>query len=164
MDSGVVKAGLAASLTVIVDIVDGPAVLLLNLLMLLMILDYAFGFSCAWQANTISRKKMMSGAVKIVLTPVAVLIVAALDYALRVVASSWTEQLGLSFFVPLRDFFLLYLCVHEGLSCLEHLASLGVPIPKALLTRLSKYRDAIDKNEQETGKEDKTDGQNNLAK
>lgn len=142
MQLGALKGAIAAVGMAVATIMSGPAAVLVNLLLTLMTFDYLLGFTRAWQLRSINRTKMVRGAVKMLCTPLAVLVVAALDWAMRTVTVAWMPE-GVTLTVPLRDLFLLYMCAHEGLSCLEHLGHLGVPIPPALRDRLRAYRDNI---------------------
>lgn len=127
------KSGIAAC-TALVSGLLGGAGALINLLILLMGLDYALGFLRAWQLRRISRAKMGRGAVKMVASLLAVVVMAAIDAALVSVTP---------LHLPVRDVFVAYLCLTEGLSCLEHLAHFGVRIPDPLRDRLRSYRDNI---------------------
>lgn len=142
LHEGGIKSIAAAFGAGVSAIMSGPAAVLVNMLLLLMLLDYLLGFCRAWQKRRINRAKMVRGAVKMLCTPIAVLVIAALDFAMRMVTVEWLPE-GFTLAVPLRDLFLLYLCAHESLSCLEHLAALGVPVPASIRERLANYRENI---------------------
>jgi len=127
------KGGLAICAGFVSSLLDGVGVLL-TLLLLLLVIDYTLGFMRAWQDRCIRRQKMVRGAVKMVTTLVAVIVVAALDRAIAAVTPMH---------VPMRDFFMVYLCVTEGLSALSHADHLGVRIPSPLRERLRGYRETL---------------------
>ena len=111
----------------------GGVATLVVVLFLLLCCDFLLGFCRAWVLNRISGRKMRSGAGKMFFYAVAVIVMAAVEHAVR--------QSGIPF--PVRDFFLAFLCINEALSCMEHLAFFGVPFPRRLRERLRKYRDSI---------------------
>lgn len=127
------KTGVAACTAFISGLLGGVG-FLITLLISLMFTDYVLGFLRAWELGRISRAKMGRGAVKMVASLVAVVVMAALDAALISVTPMH---------FPVRDVFVAYLCLTEGLSCLEHLAHFGVRIPDPLRDRLRNYRDNI---------------------
>ena len=106
---------------------------LVVILFLLLCCDFLLGFCRAWVLDRISGRKMRAGVCKMFFYFVAVLVMAAVEHAVR--------QSGVPF--PVRDFFIAFLCINEALSCMEHLAFFGVPFPHKLRGRLRKYRDAI---------------------
>lgn len=111
----------------------GGVATLVVVLFLLLACDFLLGFCRAWVLDRISGRKMRAGAGKMFFYAVAVLVMAAVEHAVR--------QSGVPF--PVRDFFIAFLCINEALSCMEHLAFFGVPFPRKLRGRLRKYRDAI---------------------
>ncbi len=104
-----------------------------QILFILMVCDYAFGFARAWATTTVSREKMVRGVWKFLWYFAALVVVHLFDQA-------FCFQLGQGF-INLRGFLALYLSVCETLSALGHLAALGVPLPERLLSRLRAYRD-----------------------
>lgn len=79
---------------------------------------------------------------KIVLYAVAVFVVAAVEHAFR--ASGVP--------LPIRNFFVAFLCANEGLSCLDHLSFFGVPVPSGIRARLRSYRDKILKDDHDANR------------
>ena len=111
----------------------GGVATLVVVLFLLLACDFLLGFCRAWVLDRISGRKMRAGAGKMFFYAVAVLVMAAVEHAVR--------QSGVPF--PVRDFFIAFLCINEAWSCMEHLVFFGVLFPRKLRGRLRKYRDAI---------------------
>ena len=118
--------------SVVASMLGGVSALVV-ILFLLLCCDFLLGFCRAWVLDRISGRKMRAGVCKMFFYFVAVLVMAAVEHAVR--------QSGVPF--PVRDFFIAFLCINEALSCMEHLAFFGVPFPHKLRGRLRKYRDAI---------------------
>ncbi|MBD8896212.1 phage holin family protein [Desulfovibrio desulfuricans] len=130
------KSAVSAVCTVFAGMFGGVTVLAL-LLALLLACDYLLGFSRAWSCGSVSAKKARGGAYKIVFYALAVFVVAAVEHAFR--------SCGIP--LPIRNFFIAFLCANEALSCLDHLSFFGVPVPSGIRARLRSYRDKILKDE-----------------
>ncbi len=103
---------------------------LVVVLMTLMLLDYMLGFARAWKTHDLRRSKGIAGLGKFIFYSVAWFVAALVEESIHGV-------------FPVRDVVIGYMCAHEGLSCFEHLAYFGVPLPTGLRTRLREYRDTI---------------------
>lgn len=130
------KSTVSALCTIVCSMFDGASVLA-TLLAMLLVCDYLLGFSRAWCSSSLSARKATRGIYKIALYGVAIFVVADAEHAFR--------SCGIPF--PWRNFFILFLCVNETLSCLDHLAFFGVPVPSRIRARLRSYRDKILKDE-----------------
>lgn len=130
------KSAVSALCTVVCSMFDGAAVLA-TLLAMLLACDYLLGFWRAWCSSSVSSKKARGGMYKIVLYGVGVFVIADVEHAFR--------SCGIP--LPCRNFFILYLCANEALSCLDHLSFFGVPVPSGIRARLRSYRDKILKDE-----------------
>ncbi|WP_156921684.1 phage holin family protein [Desulfovibrio inopinatus] len=107
----------------------------MNVLITLMCFDFALGFLRAWSANRISGLKIKGGVLKFLFYFAAIAVAYQLDQAqAQCINSTW---------FAVRDLMCMYLSVNEALSCLEHLAFFGVPLPDKLLSRLRTYRDSL---------------------
>lgn len=104
------------------------------LLLALMLLDYALGFCRAWNTRSLRRSKAMAGVAKFLFYTLAWFVAALVEASIN--ESSPVK-------IPVRDVVIGYLCMNEGLSCFEHLAFFGVPLPTGLRSRLREYRDTI---------------------
>lgn len=134
MENAVFKSVAAAAFAWLAGVMGGVGKVL-PFLALLLVLDYALGFARAWRSGRISAAKLRAGVWKFFFYFTAVFVVAAVDGAL---GTAWTL-----FHIPMGAFFVLYLCVNEAMSCLDHLQSFGVPVPAWLSTRLREYRDTV---------------------
>lgn len=135
MDCGSGKGFLSAAIGFFASVLGGVGPLL-GTLVALWALDFLLGFIRAWSESCISVDKMRAGVVKALLYFLAVLVMAIMDYAL-------SQTLTL-IHIPVRDFFCVYLCLTETISCIDHLKFFGVPIPVWIGTRLAGYRTAMD--------------------
>lgn len=107
---------------------------LIDMLFLLMCVDFLLGFWRAWHRRAFSMKKLKRGLVKFIFYALAVMVFVALDAALAEVAGSLVR-------IPMRDLVIIYLCVCETLSAVKHLTAFGVPFPAALISSLESFRD-----------------------
>lgn len=113
----------------------GGAAPLINALFVLMLLDFVLGFWRAVRLHAVSGSKLKAGALKFVFYALSVVVMAGVDFALI--------RAGLMR-LPLRDLYIAYLCITEGLSALEHLAWFGVPVPPRIReTLLRQYRTCV---------------------
>lgn len=112
----------------------GGVGMLVALLFLLLVIDFVLGFFRACRAGRVSSVKMRGGAFKFGFYFLSVVVMAAVQAAMNQ---------SLAIHIPLRDVFVAYLCINEGLSCLEHLSAFGVPVPEKIRERLRAYRDNI---------------------
>lgn len=101
----------------------------------LLILDFALWFMVAWQSHTISKKKMQLWIVKILTYSVTLIVIHYADIATLSADIAW---------VWIREIWVWYLAINEALSCLKHLTSFWVPLPKWLILKLEGYRDNLD--------------------
>jgi len=100
----------------------------------LLCLDFVLGVAHGWRIGRFSKSKIMGGLAKFMLYYLALRCANDLD-------AVFNAQAGLWFHVNFRGFLIMYLCLHEALSVLQHLHFFGVPLPAKLLKRLRDYRD-----------------------
>jgi len=100
----------------------------------LLCLDFALGLAHGWRLGRLSKHKFLGGLAKFLLYYLALRCANDLD-------AVFNAQAGLWFHVNFRGFLIMYLCLHEALSVLQHLHFFGVPLPAKLLSRLRDYRD-----------------------
>lgn len=108
---------------------DSAAALLFSLL----ICDLTLGFCRAWKADTLRGSRIVQGAFKFFRYWIAV--------AVFVMADGTIKKAIPGLPVSISDAFIAYLAVNEALSCVDHLAFFGMPVPEAFLKRLRKFRD-----------------------
>lgn len=125
-----VKAGLAGLAAFLI----GPVDLVVLALLALWAMDFALGFGRAWVAGSLSRAKMFSGLLKIVLYGASLVTGQLVD---TVILGSAGALLP----IAARNGVAVYLALNEALSISEHLACLGVPLPAAVIRRIRCYRD-----------------------
>ena len=104
-------------------------------LFLLMVADFALGFSRAWKSHDIRASKLKNGCFKFFWYWLSIAVFMWVDSAVRSAVP----------FVPvsLRDLFIAYLAINEAFSCIDHLAFFHVPVPKPFIRRLRRYRHEI---------------------
>ena len=109
--------------------------LMVQSMYILLMLDFVLGFMVAWQSHTISKKKMQLGIVKILTYSMTLIVIHYADIATLSadIAGVWIREIGV-----------WYLAINEALSCLKHLSTFGVPLPKLLIQKLEGYRDNLD--------------------
>ena len=100
----------------------------------LICLDFALGLAHGWKLGRLSKDKFVGGLCKYILYYTTLLCAALLDMVLN-------AKTGTLWHAQFRDFLIIYFCLHEALSVLQHLHFFGVPLPEALITRLTDYRD-----------------------
>ncbi len=125
--------GVAASISTVIVEMFGGAATLATVLFLLLCCDYILGFCRAWSCHTINSRRAREGLMKMVFYAITIFVAAAAEHAARTVGAP----------LPIRDFILAYLCINEALSCFNHLAFFGVPVPSRIRERLHQYRDKI---------------------
>ncbi len=112
-----------------VTLVGGADQLLITLLMFIA-LDFVFGLAHAASLRKLDTNKLLAGVIK-KLGFLAVIVVAV--------------RLQITLGVPVRDLAIFFLMANEGISLLEHLNALGVPIPKELSNMLGSLSERRDK-------------------
>ena len=125
--------GLCSTICAVVAGMFGGVAALMTVLFLLLCCDFLLGFWRAWRCHCVSARKARAGALKMVFYAIAVFVMAAVEHAVRNCGAP----------LPVRDVFLAFLCVNEGLSCLDHLSFFGVPVPARIRDRLRSYREKI---------------------
>ena len=106
----------------IVDLLGGADRLLMAMIWA-MVLDYCLGVVHAWTRRDLSSAVMASALWRKLLTFVAVAVANLADQAL-------SQGSGI------RSLICGYITLKELLSCTEHLAGLGVPMPEWFVSRL----------------------------
>ena len=124
-DAGAV---ITAILGAIVGLLGGKDILL-DVLLIMVTVDFISGIMQAYLDCKLNSKECFRGIVK------------KLGYFMAIaLAYSMDRMLGLQ--MPLiRTALMGYLIANEGISGLEHLGAMGVPIPPWLITRLEQLRD-----------------------
>lgn len=108
---------------------DSAAALLFSLLLC----DLALGMARAWKTDHFQGQRITRGAFKFFRYWLAV--------AVFVMADGTIKKALPAMPVSISDTFIAYLAINEALSCVDHLAFFGMPVPDTFLKRLRKYRD-----------------------
>lgn len=124
---------IASTIGAVVAGMFGGVAALVTVLFLLLCCDFLLGFWRAWRRHCVSARKARAGVMKMFFYAIAVFVMAAVEHAVRNCGAP----------LPVRDVFLAFLCVNEALSCLDHLAFFGVPVPARIRERLRSYREKI---------------------
>lgn len=132
MKDSFIKSVASTVWSVIATMLGGVATLA-TVLFILWACDFFLGFLRAWKSGNINGQKMLSGGLKAIFYTLSVLVMAGVEQALK--------QYHIT--LPVRDFYLAFLCIHEALSCMDHLAVFGVPFPEHLRERLKGYHDNL---------------------
>jgi phage-related holin len=137
LDCGSGKGLLSALIGFFASVLGGVGPLFMAMCLLWSI-DFLLGFTRAISECDVDNRKMVRGAGKIVLYCITILVAALFDYVFAQV----NPFAGIH--IPIRDGIVAYLCLTETISCLNHLAALGVRLPAWIATRLAGYRTAMD--------------------
>lgn len=135
MECGNGKKLIAMLFGFLASVLDGAWTLIATL-MALYFIDLALGLRRAWKEHNIDGARIGQSVNKVVLYFIAIQVMAFMDSAL--------SQVITFVHAPVRNGFITYLCLIEGLSCIRHLRFLGMRIPMWLESRLSGYLTAMD--------------------
>lgn len=110
-----------------------------------MCIDYITGVICAYKAKELNSSKGLWGIVK----KVSYMCMVVLGYLFDLVIIYVSEKAGMEMSIA-GAFGVLttaWLFGNEGISILENLAGIGVPVPKFMVKGLSKFKDTIEADE-----------------
>lgn len=130
-----IKSALAALASLFCWLLGGWDVLA-QALVALIALDVAAGLARAFAEKRLNSSIMRRGLIRKSGYFAAIALAVLIDRALFQSAPAF------------RTLVLSYLCVNEALSVLEHLAAIGVPLPRQLKHALEKLRREMDSNDQ----------------
>lgn len=100
-------------------------------MMICIIIDFATGFTCATINGEVESKRMKDGAFKKIYYIVAVLFVYSVG---------WLLESENAFGIGICGFFIAV----EGISVLENLGKMGIPVPNFIINILAKLKDKYD--------------------
>ena len=95
-------------------------------LIIFMVIDTCFGFFGAVKHKNVRSEKLRQGIVKWILYFVFVVLANCLDKLVK-----------FPFATSLRSFVLMYLCITEAISIIEHLQTFGLVIPSKIIKFLN---------------------------
>jgi len=130
-----IKSALAALASLFCWAIGGWDVLA-QALVLLIAMDVAGGLVHAFYERKLNSSTMRKGLIRKTGYFAAIALAVLIDRALFQSAPAF------------RTLVLSYLCVNEALSILEHLAAIGVPLPRQLKHALEKLRHDMDSDKQ----------------
>jgi len=125
------KSVIAALASLVCALIGGWDVLA-QALVLLIGLDVAGGLAQAFYEKRLNSSIMRKGLIRKTGYFAAIALAVLIDHALFQSAPAF------------RTLVLSYLCVNEALSVLEHLAAIGVPLPRQLKHALERARKELD--------------------
>lgn len=146
-----VQAAFSTALTMLTYYLGMVAVPIV-VLMIAMIIDYVTGMVSAWHKAELSSKKGVFGIVKKVSYLGLVCVGMGVDWLIYSGLHSVGVDLGYTIFFGLLV--TIWLVINELISILENLGSIGVPLPKFLLTIIKKLKTTT---ENKVESEDKKD-------
>lgn len=116
---------------------------ILSLLIALVCVDIVTGFTLAIVNKNVSSHVMKSGLIKKLFIFVAIFIAFKVDECIVEYTGSYIELFGMH--IRVRTLFVVYCCIEEGISLIENLGNLGVPMPKWLRGVLIQISDCANK-------------------
>lgn len=116
---------------------------ILSLLVSLIIADLITGLMHAVMKKEVSSTALRDGIMRKALIFLVVYIAYRVDICIRDINGE-LPKIG-DFTISIRTFFIAYSCIEEGISLLENLANIGVPVPKWVKTILLQVSDCTNK-------------------
>jgi toxin secretion/phage lysis holin len=135
-----VKSALAALASLVCALIGGWDALA-QALVALIALDVLAGLARAFVEKRLNSSVMRRGLVRKSCYFIAIILAVLVDRSVLHGAPA------------MRTLVISYLCVNEALSVLEHLAAIGVPLPRQLKHALERAREELD-NPHESARED----------
>lgn len=135
-----IKIGATALLGFICSALGG----LDNILVLLLTLiasDLITGLMYAFMTKTVSSTELRNGIFRKLIVILSILIACELDNAIFASTGGQFTLFGVS--LSIRAFFIIYSCLEEGVSLVENLANIGMPLPKWLRECLIQVSDCV---------------------
>jgi len=131
MDGFVLKS-IPSFLTSVFFYIFGDITDVVYVLLIFMTIDTCFGFFGAIYKKQVKSEKLRQGTIKWILYFVFIVLANCLD-----------KLVQFPFASSLRNFVLMYLCITEAISIIEHLQSFGLVIP----TKVTKFLNLLKKEE-----------------
>ena len=123
-----------AMLTAYFGIVAVP----ITVLVVAMAIDYGTGMAAAWKQSELSSKRGIIGIVKKIGYLALVCVGMLVDWLIYCGLQSVNVNIGYTFFFGVLV--TIWLIINELISILENLGTIGVPLPKFLLTIVKKLK------------------------
>lgn len=106
----------------------GGADSVLTLLVVLIACDIITGLINAITMKTVSSTEMRNGIIRKLLIFLVIIVAVKIDKCIIDFNGAPIELFGKAMYV--RTLFVIYSCLEEGISLLENLANIGVPVPR----------------------------------
>ena len=123
-----------AMLTAYFEIVAVP----ITVLVVAMAIDYGTGMAAAWKQSELSSKRGIIGIVKKIGYLALVCVGMLVDWLIYCGLQAVNVNIGYTFFFGVLV--TIWLIINELISILENLGTIGVPLPKFLLTIVKKLK------------------------
>ena len=124
--------------TVVVGIITGAIAgamggwdVSLKTLIVLIALDYSTGVIKAFYNSNLSSEIGFKGICKKLIMLICVAAVNSLQHGFGI------------YNIPVREMFVMFLAINEGISLLENAVELGVPVPKKIVNKLVQVRNEL---------------------
>lgn len=114
---------------------------ILSLLVVLIISDLITGFTYACMQKNVSSTKLRDGLIRKGFVFLAIFVAYRIDICVAHDAMKLPQIFGHE--LSIRSLFIIYACLEEGISLLENLANLGVPMPKWVKSILVQVSDSV---------------------
>lgn len=125
----VVKVNLTLVFTLLANMLGGYDTIL-SLLVSLIVADLVTGTLYAIMTKSLSSTEMRNGIIRKLLIFVVIYTAVCIDNVIIDVTGNFITLWGRE--CPIRSLFIVYSCIEEGISLVENLSNIGVPIPKWL--------------------------------
>ena len=115
-----------------------------NILILLLTLiasDLLTGLMYAFMTKTVSSTELRNGLFRKLIIILSIFVACKLDNAIFSSTGGQFTLFGVS--LSMRAFFIIYSCLEEGVSLVENLANIGMPLPKWLRECLIQVSDCV---------------------
>jgi toxin secretion/phage lysis holin len=114
---------------------------ILILLLTLIVSDLITGLLYAFMTKTVSSTELRNGIFRKLIVILSIFIACKLDNVFFAATGGQFELFGVS--LSIRAFFIMYSCLEEGISLVENLANIGMPLPKWLRECLIQVSDCV---------------------
>lgn len=152
MENKGLQAALTAALGAFAVYVGALAVPVI-VLMVMMVIDYLSGMSCAWVHGELSSRIGGRGIIKKVGYMALIVVAMGVDYLIYSGFAAADINVGYNMWFGILV--AVWLIINEMLSILENLSRLGVPIPGFLQKIIGRLKNTVDKTgEDKNGKDE----------
>lgn len=112
--------------------------MLLQIMVVLVIIDYVSGLLKGWSTKTVSSQIGCKGIIK----KVFIFLIIALAYLVQRIMDTQ---------IPIRDIIIMFYIANEGISIIENAAACGLPVPKIIINVLEQLKQRGDNDAESKG-------------